>query len=78
MHFPAAKSLPTKWSGRTSTVTSRDGNTIAFCNTISDRVSYLTYNNASRSWSDVKEIALTDTVTADVAISALARMLTTQ
>ena len=77
VRFAAAKSLPTSWSGRTSTVASRDGKTIVFCNTRSDRVSYLSYNS-TQNWSNVKEITLNDTVTADVAISALARMIATQ
>ena len=78
MHFPVAKALPTGWSGRTSTITSRDGNTIIFCNTMADRVSYLSHSSSTHAWSSVKDIALTDAVTADVAISALARMIATQ
>lgn len=77
-HFPAPRSLATGWAGRTTTVTSRDGNTIVFCNTMAGRVNYLSYSNSSHSWSSVKEISLTDTVTADVAIAALARMIATQ
>lgn len=77
VRFAAAKSLPTHWSGRTSTIASRDGKTIVFCNTLSDRVSYLSYNS-TQNWSNVKEIALNDTVTADVAISALGRMIAAQ
>lgn len=78
IRFQVAQSLPASWSGRTSTVTSHDGSTIVFCNTLGGRLAYLTYNTTTGSWSGVKQIALTDTVTADVAISALARMLATQ
>lgn len=77
-HFPAARSLPTSWSGRTSTITSHDGKTFIFCNTLPDRVSYLSYSLGARSWSTVKDIALTDSVTADIAVSALARMIANQ
>ena len=78
LHFPAAKSLPAGWGGRTSTITSRDGNTLIFCNTVADHVSYLSYSNTAHAWSGVKDITLSDAVTADVAVSALARMIATQ
>lgn len=77
-HFAAAKALPSGWSGRTTTITSRDGNTLVFCNTLADRVSYLSYNASTQTWSSVKEIGLSEAVTAEIAVSALAKMVATQ
>jgi len=66
------KSLSIDWSGRTSTISSHDGKTLIFCNAGADKVSYVKFHDGE--WSAAKQVALSDKVTAEMALAALARM----
>jgi hypothetical protein len=68
----APKVLSFPWTGRAGTITSPDGQTVIFTNTTDTKVSWVTYRNGE--WLDVREIALSDKVTLNVAMSALTKM----
>jgi hypothetical protein len=68
----APKVLSFPWAGRPGTITSPDGQTVIFTNTTETKVSWVTYRNGD--WMDVREIALSDKVTVNVAMSALSKM----
>ena len=68
----APKSFISPWTGPIDTIVSgRDGSLLLY-NTTKDAVNYLVYNG---SWSSVKSIALSDKLSADAAVAALARMM---
>jgi hypothetical protein len=67
------KALGIDWSGRTSTLVSHDGNTIVFVNATDEKLSYVKY--ADGDWSSVQQVTLSQRVTAEAAIAALAKML---
>ncbi len=69
----APHALSVGWNGRTSTIASRDGNTIIFCNASDETLTYVKLSGGK--WSTAQQVALTDKVTADAAMAALARML---
>ena len=60
------------WSGRTGTISSDDGNTLIFTNTTADKVRWLTFRNGE--WLPLQELALSDKVTVNAAMAALAKM----
>src|SRR5262249_42737983 len=65
----APKALDFPWAGRPGTITSPDGQTVIFTSTTETKVSWVTYRNGE--WLDVREIALSDKVTVNVAMAAL-------
>ena len=65
--------LATDWTGRTGTISSRDGKTVIFCNSTGDTLSWVKYSDGT--WSSEQHIALNETLTAEMAMSALAKML---
>ena len=65
-------SLSFDWSGRTGTIGSGDGNTVIFTNTTDDKVSWVTLRNGV--WLPVQSLTLSDKVTVNTAMSALAKM----
>jgi hypothetical protein len=67
------KALGVDWTGRTSTLVSPDGNTIIFVNATDKKLSYVKY--AGGDWSSVQQVTLSQRVTAEAAIGALAKML---
>jgi hypothetical protein len=70
----APHALSFEWGGRTGTITSPDGKTIIFTNTTDEKVMWVTYRAGK--WLDVQELALSDKVTVNVAMAALAKMAT--
>ena len=66
------RALTVDWSGRNSTITSRDGNTIIFCNTSEKKVTWVTLRDGK--WLPTQEVALSEHVTLNVAMTALAKM----
>lgn len=69
----APKSFIQPWTGPVDTIVSgRDGSMLLY-NTTKDAVSYIVY--ASGAWSSVKSIPLSDKLSADAAVAALARMM---
>jgi hypothetical protein len=66
------KALSFDWSGRTSTITSPDGKTVIFCNVTDEKVAWVTLRDGE--WLPKKEIALSDKVTVNAAMSALTKM----
>lgn len=67
------KALGIDWTGRTSTLVSHDGNTIIFVNATDEKLSYVKY--AGGEWSSVQQVRLSQRVTAEAAVAALAKML---
>src|SRR5258707_2069662 len=72
----APKSFTDNWSGSISTITSPHSSNMLLYNTTKDSVSYIMY--ASGTWSSVKTVALSDKLSAEAAVTALTRMLTSQ
>jgi hypothetical protein len=72
-HIGGPKALSADWTGRTGTIASRDGKTLIFSNATDDKLRYVKYSDGK--WSALQEVALSDTVTADAAMSALAKMV---
>lgn len=66
------KKLDVAWSGRTSTIESTDGKTLIFCSTTEGRIDYVKYSDGK--WSAAQQVTLSDKVTAESAMTALARM----
>jgi len=66
------KAFAVDWTGRTSTIASTDGKTLIFCNITDQRVDYVKVNAGN--WSATQHVTLSDKVTAESALSALARM----
>jgi hypothetical protein len=71
--IPAPLSFSSEWSGRISTITSRDGSLLLY-NASNDAVSYIMYSGGS--WSSVKSVALSDKISADAAVAAVIKMMT--
>ena len=62
------------WDGRISMITSpHDPNTLLLYNTTSTSVSYIAYSGGS--WSNVKSLPLSNSLSADAAVAALTRMM---
>src|SRR5204862_3434248 len=66
-------SLNVDWTGRAGTITSRDGNTIIFCNSDGTTLHYVKLSGGK--WSALQSVALTDQVTAEAAMAALGKMV---
>jgi hypothetical protein len=66
----------TSWSGRTGTVSSPDGSTVILCSIDDAKISYVKVSGGH--WSAAQQVALTDQVTAEAAMAALARMAANQ
>ena len=72
-HIPAPGRFSAQWTGNVDTiVSSRDGSILVY-NTTKDAVNYIVYSDAS--WSSVKSVALSNTLSAEAAIAALSRMM---
>jgi hypothetical protein len=71
-HLGGPHSLAFDWSGRTGTIASGDGNTVIFTSTTDDKVSWVTLRNGE--WLPVQSLSLSDKVTVNTAMAALARL----
>ena len=65
--------LSIDWSGQSGAMSSRDGGTIIFYNIGAEKVTYIQVSDGK--WSDAQQVVLSSKVTADAAISALAKKL---
>ena len=65
-------SLNFDWSGHDDTIASADGNTVIFTNTTDKKVSWVMLRNGD--WQPLQEFALSDKVTVNTAMAALAKM----
>ncbi len=67
------KAFSVDWSGRTTTISSTDGKTLIFCNTTDSRIDYVKVTDGK--WSAAQHVTLSDKLTVESAMAALARMV---